>query len=122
MMRRPPTSIRALGSPPIRTLWPPAWITPVSLTSDLSRPGKRPSADVTAELHAVEPDAPDGVVGRLDGGADVAPQGLHAENSAARGDQGAVAAGRARGGDLVAPQPPPRPPALRGPPPSGRAP
>src|SRR5712691_8118463 len=105
MMRRPPTSIRALGSPPIRTLLPPAWITPVSFTSDLSRPGKRPSADVTAELHALEPDAPDGLIGRLDRGTDVLPQGLHAEDSAPRGDQRAVAAGRARVEDIDPRQP-----------------
>src|SRR5262252_5876362 len=31
MMRRPPSSIRALGCPPIRVLPPPAWMTPVTV-------------------------------------------------------------------------------------------
>src|SRR2546428_5833346 len=30
-MHRPPSSIRAFGRPPIRTLLPPAWMTPVTL-------------------------------------------------------------------------------------------
>src|SRR5262245_64843984 len=31
MIRRPPSSISALGRPPIRVLLPPAWMTPVTL-------------------------------------------------------------------------------------------
>src|SRR5437899_6701179 len=91
MMRRPPTSRRALGSPPIRTLRPPAWITPVSLTEPSSRPGERPSADVVAELHSLEPDSPHGVIGPLDGRPDVSPERLHAQDSPARGEESAVA-------------------------------
>src|SRR3989441_5050223 len=92
MMRRPPTSMRALGSPPIRTLRPPAWITPVSLTEPSSRPGERPSADVVAELHPLEPDSPHGVIRPLDGRADVSPERLHAQDSSSRGEERAVAA------------------------------
>src|SRR5689334_4766252 len=33
MMRRPPSSINALGWPPMRVLLPPAWMTPVTLTT-----------------------------------------------------------------------------------------
>src|SRR6185295_1378601 len=36
-MRRPPSSSNAFGSPPMRVLLPPAWITPVTRTSDLDR-------------------------------------------------------------------------------------
>src|SRR5215813_11453202 len=36
MIRRPPSSISALGRPPIRVLLPPAWMTPVTLIATLS--------------------------------------------------------------------------------------
>src|SRR5207244_13245635 len=91
MMRRPPTSRRALGSPPIRTLRPPAWITPVSLTEPSSRPGERPSADVVAELHSLEPDSPHGVIGPLDGRPDVSPEHLYDKDSPASGEACAIA-------------------------------
>src|SRR5438094_610528 len=90
-LRRPPTPARALGSPPIRTLRPPAWITPVSRTEPSSRPGERPSADVVAELHSLDPDSPHGVIGPLDGRPDVSPERLHAQDSPARGEESAIA-------------------------------
>src|SRR5215471_17315823 len=36
MIRRPPSSISALGRPPIRVLLPPAWMTPVTLIATWS--------------------------------------------------------------------------------------
>src|SRR5512146_2201062 len=38
MIRRPPSSMSALGQPPMRVLFPPAWMTPVTL---IRRPSYR---------------------------------------------------------------------------------
>src|SRR5207244_11357809 len=66
-------------------------IAPVSLTEPSSRPGERPSADIVAELHSLEPDSPHGIIGPLHGRPDVSPERLHAQDSPARGEESAVA-------------------------------
>src|SRR3989304_7484473 len=45
MIRLPPSPTRALGSPPIRVLLPPAWITPVTATAPSLRQFERAPAD-----------------------------------------------------------------------------
>src|SRR2546425_6207082 len=58
-MHRPPSSIRAFGRPPIRTLLPPAWMTPVTLilcASDWQSDGTLP--DDPRRVHGHVEDRP----------------------------------------------------------------
>src|SRR5713101_5792508 len=53
MIRRPPSSISALGWPPMRVLLPPAWMTPVTLTRDPSYYYRPPAQDARRPDRAV---------------------------------------------------------------------
>src|SRR5438094_9452612 len=53
MIRLPPSSISALGWPPMRVLLPPAWMTPVTLTRDPSYRHRAPAQDARRPDRAV---------------------------------------------------------------------
>src|SRR5712691_6668415 len=53
MIRLPPSSISALGRPPMRVLLPPAWMTPVTLKRDPSYRHRAPARDARRPDRAV---------------------------------------------------------------------